>query len=121
MERRGFMLAAGGAIACAASASAIAADLPFAGLNRAALAALVGQSLIVYDGARGVALTLDGVRDGKAVRGLEQFSLQLSGSEASPLKSGPYQVYHGSFGTLPLFVEALGKQAQYRIQFSNLS
>ena len=120
MERREFMLAAGGAIACAASATAIASDLPFAGLNRAAFAALVGQSLVVYEGRRGVALTLEGIKDGQPARGLEQFSLQLAGSDGNPLRSGPYEVYHASFGTVPLFVEALGKDAKYRIQFSTL-
>lgn len=121
MERREFMLAAGGAIACAASTSAIAGELPFAGLNRAAFAALVGQSLLVYEGRRGVALTLEGIRDGQPARGLEQFSLQLSGSARDPLPSGPYEVFHASFGTVPLFVEALDKDARYRIQFSTMA
>jgi hypothetical protein len=121
MERRNVMLAAGGAIACAASASAIAGEPPFAKLNRAAFAALVGQPLIVKDGARGIPMTLEWIRDGRPAHGEAHCSLHLAGSAGKPLKSGPYQVYHASFGIVPLFVEAVGKDATYRIQFSNLT
>ena len=125
MERREFMLAAGGAVACAGMSPAVAlaaGALPGA-LGRASFAALLGQSLIAYDGARGVALTLTDIRDAKAAPGHQQFSLLLSGSAGSPLQSGAYPVYHASLGTVPLFIEAAGTQdrdALYRVQFSLL-
>jgi hypothetical protein len=123
MERREFMLAVGGALACAGASPALAIGagaLP-AGLNRAAFAALVGQSLITYDSARGVALTLLALKDTKAAPCHEQFTLLLSGSEGSPLKTGTYDVYHANIGTLPLFIETAGDGAKYRIQFSLLA
>lgn len=123
MERRDFMLAAGAAIACAGASPvlALAAGSARGRLGRATFAGLVRQTLIAYDSARGVALTLVEVKDGKPAPGLEQFSLLLSGSEASPLKGGNYDVYHDSIGTVPLFIEPAGKRGQetlYRIQFS---
>ena len=122
MERREFILAAGGTLACAGAspALAVAAGALPSGLNRAAFAALIGQSLIAYDSARGVPLALTAIKDGKAQPGQEQFTLQLSGSEGSPLQTGTYDVYHASIGTVPLFIEATGAAA-YRVQFSLLA
>lgn len=120
MERREFILATSGALACAGAVPgmALAAGALPAGLNRAAFGAIVGQSLIAYDSARGVALTLLAIKDGKDAPGREQFTLQLSGSAGSPLKTGTYDVYHASIGTVPLFIETAGADARYRIQFS---
>jgi hypothetical protein len=125
MERREFLLASGGALVCAGMtpALALAAGAMPGGLNRASFAPLVGQTLIVYDSARGVALTLAALKDGKSFPGLDQFTLLLSGAVASALPSGSYEVYHASIGNLPLYLEACGTQgqdAQYRVQFSLL-
>ncbi len=122
MERRAFILS-GGALAVAglAPAAVLAAAAP-AKLRRASFAALLNQTLVVNDAVRGVALQVVGIRDGKAVPGLEQFAVLLSGTDT--LKPGIVQVYHASLGTLQLFLEASGArgaESLYRIQFSLLT
>jgi hypothetical protein len=125
MERREFILAAGGALACAGMGPslALAAGAAPGGFHQATFQAMLNQSLIAYDSARGVSLQLVEIQDGKSGPGLEQFTLLLAGSAASPLKDGSYEVYHASIGTVALYIEACGRQGQdalYRVQFSLL-
>lgn len=127
MERRNFIVAAGGLIgaplvAGAASLAAIPAAAPPVGL--AAFRELVGQQFIAYQGKRGTALELLAVRPGKAAPHHEQFALLFSGSPG--LAAGIVEIDNPLAGRQAIYLEPAGGAktgrggALYRADFSLL-
>jgi len=127
MERRNFILAAGGLIgapvvAHAASLAAIPAAAPAIGM--AAFRELVGQQFIAYEGKRGSALELVAVRPGKAAPHHEQFSLLFAGSPG--LGAGIYEIDNPLTGCQAIYLEPAGAakagraSSLYRADFSLL-
>lgn len=126
MERRNFILAAGGLIGAPALARAasLAALPPTSGMRMAGFRSLVGQQFIAFQGKRGTTLDLVDVRPGKAAPRQEQFTLVFSG--AAGLPAGIYEIDNPLAGRLPIYMEPAGaaKAGQegslYRAEFSLL-
>lgn len=124
MERRNFILAAGGLIgapvvAHAASLAALPPSGPVLGL--AGFHDLVGQQFIAFQGKRGTTLDLVAVRPGKAAPHHEQFALVFSG--APGLEAGIYEIDNAMTGRMPIYLAPAGKGQQgslYRAEFSLL-
>lgn len=124
MERRNFLLAAGGLAGAPALARATAlAALPAtpSSLRMAGFRQLLGQQFIAFQGLRGSPLELVEVRPGKAMPHQEQFTLVFGG--APGLASGIYEIDNSAIGRLSIFLEpaAGGAQgARYHAEFSLL-
>ena len=127
MERRNFILAAGGLIgapvvAHAASLAAIPAAAPTVGM--AGFRELVGQRFIAYQCKRGTALELIAVRPGKAAPHHEQFALLFSG--APGLSAGIVEIDNPLAGRQSIYLEPAGaakagrESSLYRADFSLL-
>jgi len=127
MERRNFILAAGGligapAIARAASLGALPPSAP--ALGQAGFRELVGQQFIAYQGKRGSALDLVAVRPGKSTAHHEQFALVFSG--ATGLEAGIYEIDNPLAGRQSIYLEPAGaaksrpQESLYRAEFSLL-
>ena len=124
MERRNFILAAGGliggpAVVRAASLAALPAQQP--ALRMAAFHKLLGQQFIAYQGLRGTALDLLEVRPGKAAAHHEQFALLFAGPPG--LEAGSYEIDNAAAGRLALHLAPAGtdgRGALYRADFSLL-
>jgi len=124
MERRNFILAAGGligapALAQAASLAALPPTAPALGL--AGFRRLLGQQFIAFQGKRGTTLDLVAIRPGKAAPHQEQFALVFSG--APGLEAGIYEIDNTMAGRMPIYMEPAGKGPQgsfYRAEFSLL-
>lgn len=127
MERRNFILAAGGLIGApaVAHAASMAALPPTAsGLRMAGFRDLVGQQFLAFQGKRGTTLDLVAVRPGKAAPHHEQFTLVFSGEPA--LGAGIYEIDNAISGRMPVYLEPAGaakgatENSLYRAEFSLL-
>lgn len=124
MERRNFLLAAGGMLGGPAlvRAAELAALPPTPStLRLAGFQQLVGQQFIAYQGQRGASLELAEVRPTKARPRQEQFTLVFTGTPG--LGDGIYEIDNASTGRLAVFLEPAsnGPQgARYHAEFSLL-
>lgn len=124
MERRNFILAAGGLIGAPAvvQAAALAALPPtVSGMRMARFRELVGQQFLAFQGKRGTTLDLVAVRPDKAAPHHEQFTLVFSGEPA--LGAGIYEIDNAVSGRIQVYLEPAGKDAEnslYRAEFSLL-
>lgn len=124
MERRNFILAAGGLIGAPALARATElAGLPAtpSTLRMSGFRDLVGQQFIAFQDKRGSTLELVAVRPGKAAPRQEQFALVFSG--APGLAAGIYEIDNALTGRMPIYMEPAGKGQEgslYRAEFSLL-
>jgi len=92
MQRRNFLLAAGGLLGgpAVARASELAALPPTpTTLRLAGFRQLVGQEFMAYQGKRGAQLELVAVRAGKALPHQEQFTLVFAGPPGLAPRAGP--------------------------------
>ncbi|WP_028102516.1 DUF6916 family protein [Pseudoduganella violaceinigra] len=124
MERRNFVLSAGGLLAAPALARAAAlAALPPtpSTIGMAGFSKLLGQQFIAYQGKRGTALELVAVRSGKAAPHQDQFTLFFAGTQ--DLDDGIYEIDNSASGRLSVYMIPAGKDrrgALYRADFSLL-
>jgi hypothetical protein len=127
MERRNFILAAGGLIGAPALSRAALLAAPPTGataLRMAAFRELVGQQFLAFQGKRGTTLHLVAVRPGKAAPHHEQFTLVFSGEPA--LGPGIYEIDNTVSGRLQVYLEPAGAAkgatdgSLYRAEFSLL-
>lgn len=134
MQRRQFILAGSGLIGYlgAGSGAALAATAarsmisraPQVALSAATFSAALNEQVNVYGGARGVTMVLSSVVQAKPQPGLQQFAVYFSGRAADQLPSGSYEVEHGSFGKVALYLEAStdpAKAGSYRADFCLLA
>lgn len=130
MERRTFILATGGLFGSASAghaaplAAALATPAPASAtaLRAASFARLVNQTFNVYASLRGVAMELVAVKQQPSAASHEQFRLTFHGAGVT-LPSGTYTVEHAAIGQVPMYLEAVGSDAQgtsYRADFNLL-
>ncbi|WP_374583285.1 hypothetical protein [Pseudoduganella sp.] len=119
MQRRNFLLAAGGLLGgpAVARAAELAALPPTpTTLRLAGFRQLVGQEFMAYQGKRGAQLGLVAVRAGKALPHQEQFTLVFAGPPG--LAEGIYEIDNPGTGRMALYLEPAG--ARYHAEFSLL-
>ncbi len=123
MQRRHFI--ASGLAALAWSGIGPAAAAQGAGeLSARAFATLLGQTFLLYNGARGLRVQLVKVTQAAHRPGTRQFTLAFAGDQAEALPSETYELEHPATGKLMLYLETTRRGQHgvlYRADFNLLA
>lgn len=113
MNKREFVLLAGGSVLAGGGGSALAATggaAPLAQATRAGWQGRVGQRFEVFGGAAGSALVLQRVQAHPSGAGIEQFSLVFAADGAAPA-AGTHALRSAGQRPLALYLDSAGQAA----------
>ncbi len=93
-------------------------------LSASAFSTLLGQTFMLYNGARGLRVRLVKVTQAAPGSGTRQFTLCFTGDRAEALPSDTYELEHPATGKLMLYLETTRRGqhgALYRADFNLLA